>query len=248
MASNIYTQHATPNADPLVFSEATRANIRRVHTFSGQAVTITQKTTGMIHNLIDSVAYKVGGSGTKTPSPSGSSTPGVERSKKRKLLNRVLLSTNMILSAVEQSATTIIKGGSDSIAQGVHHKYGAHAGEAAESIGQSVQNVSVVYIDARGVGRRAVLKRMGKGVFKAKMGKRNVVIGAEVPPGVPVGGASTVLGSRGSGLAPAPARLPNRSPSPSSRPGLGSNAAPPPSYQETMLSGKPAPPQFPPRN
>jgi spartin len=131
LASNLYVQHATPNVEPLVFSEATRTNVRRVHTISGQAVTITQKTTGMIHNLIDTLAHKMGANTPKAPGASilngtdeeskdGPAT--VEQAKKRKFLNKVLLSTDMIISAIEQSTTTIIKSGSKSIAEGVHHK------------------------------------------------------------------------------------------------------------------------------
>jgi spartin len=45
--------------------------------------------------------------------------------------------------------------------------------------GQSARNVGLVYIDARGVGRRALLKRAGKAVVKARMGGRDVVLGPQ---------------------------------------------------------------------
>jgi len=99
-----------------------------VHAFSGQAVTITQTTTGMIHKLIDSLANMMGPSGSSTPKPTGISSSSradatlVEKPKKRKFLNKVLLSTNMIISAIEQSATTLIESGNKSITQGIQHK------------------------------------------------------------------------------------------------------------------------------
>jgi spartin len=44
-------------------------------------------------------------------------------------------------------------------------------------VGRSVQNVGVVYIDVRGIARRALLKRAGKAVVKARMGGRDVILG-----------------------------------------------------------------------
>ena len=40
-------------------------------------------------------------------------------------------------------------------------------------------NVGIVYIDIRGVGRRALLKRAAKGYIKAKLGKKDVVLGVD---------------------------------------------------------------------
>lgn len=137
-ASNLYVQHAVPNPEPVVFSEATRNNVRRIHTISGQAVTITQKTTGVIHTLIDKMATKLGDtvSGSSTPNRAANASPApgaeigtkdqsttVEQPQKPKFLNRLLLSTNMIVSAVEESATTMIQSGGKSVATGIHHKY-----------------------------------------------------------------------------------------------------------------------------
>jgi len=52
---------------------------------------------------------------------------------------------------------------------------------AVHTIGDSAKNVSVVYIDLRGCGRRALIKRVGKRVIKGKIGKREVVFGGEAP-------------------------------------------------------------------
>ena len=49
------------------------------------------------------------------------------------------------------------------------HKYGPDAGHATALLGGSVRNVAVVYIDVRGVGRRALLKSSAKGFVKAKL-------------------------------------------------------------------------------
>lgn len=124
-ASELYISHTHPNPEPLVFSESTRSNVKRIHTFSGQAVDVTAKTTGLIHTLIDNLATRVGGSLTPNSTVTGEKSVDGEadgKPKKMKLLNRLLLSTDMIVTAVETSATTMIKGGSKSVAAGVRHK------------------------------------------------------------------------------------------------------------------------------
>ena len=49
------------------------------------------------------------------------------------------------------------------------HKYGPEAGHATALLGGSVRNVAVVYIDVRGVGRKALLKSTAKGFVKIKL-------------------------------------------------------------------------------
>ena len=121
-ASSVYIANSKPASAPLVFSDTTLATFRRLHSISGQAVDITSKTTGLIHDVIDRVASKVGGTSiNKTGTrESGGTTP--TRTEKPRLLNRLLLSTDMLLSAVEQSASTLINTGTQSISAGVAHK------------------------------------------------------------------------------------------------------------------------------
>lgn len=126
-------------------------------------------------------------------------------------------------------------------------RYGAEAGDMAESVGQTVQNVSVVYIDARGVGRRALVKRMGKKVVKARMGRKNVVIGADPPTGAEVTAPSTAPGPSRRAITPPPPPLPPRSRSPGPRQSVTSHV-PPPSYRESLTGSMPVPPPLPPRN
>lgn len=50
---------------------------------------------------------------------------------------------------------------------------------ATRAVGESARNVGLVYIDARGVGRRALLKNAGKRYIKAKLGKKDVILGVD---------------------------------------------------------------------
>ena len=57
------------------------------------------------------------------------------------------------------------------------HKYGDQAAEISASLGSTVKNVGLVYVDARGVTRKALIKGAAKGVlFKAKVGNGEEVI------------------------------------------------------------------------
>ncbi|KAG8749619.1 hypothetical protein FRC14_001221, partial [Serendipita sp. 396] len=221
-AANYYISHSKPAAEPITFSENTRRNVKRVHNISGQAVKVTAKTTGLIHQTVERLADRVAGvksppqqhsphSGTPygqgtpyvqgTPlaspgsgtsnrgwsspypgTPSGSSIPSTTNlsapppvPRKRRFLNRLLTSTDLLLTTVESSAHHLIGHTSTSASAVAHHKYGNDMGSAVGMVGDSMRNVGVVYIDARGVGRRALLRVAGKRILKAKMGGRDVV-------------------------------------------------------------------------
>ncbi|KIO28151.1 hypothetical protein M407DRAFT_243121 [Tulasnella calospora MUT 4182] len=209
MASEYYVKNTTPNAQPMVFSESTKQNIKRIHGISGQAVKVSTRTTGMIHSLIDKAADRVTGSKPKTPHPSAAYAPGatppplpprggpVARGPspmpgppgaagtppplppRKRMLNRLLMSTDLILTTLENSAHTLVATTTTNLSSSLGHKYGPEMGSTVTDIGQALTNVGVVYIDVRGVGRRALIKRAGKRVIKGKMGKRQVVLGAE---------------------------------------------------------------------
>ncbi|KDQ18620.1 hypothetical protein BOTBODRAFT_42255 [Botryobasidium botryosum FD-172 SS1] len=148
------------------------------------------------------------------------------------LLNRVLVSTDLLLTALEQSAHTLVTGATGAMSMAAGHKYGPEAGDATRLMGESVRNVGVVYVDARGVGRRALIRRAGKKMIKAKVGGKDVVFGAgpegqivPMQPQASGSGAVTPTGGFGQGSVPMPMPMPmpmptRPSPAPSSR--LGS--------------------------
>ncbi len=206
-----YIKNSTPREKPIVFSENTHATLRRIHGISGQAVTVTAKTTGLIHNLVDKAATRVSGSSSRSQTPassyaSGSQSPapplplraGEKRqlsptsktltpppippraptSNRKRILNRLLMSTDLLLTTVENSAQQLVGQAASNISAGLSHKYGPDVGSAVMTAGGMVRNVGVVYIDVRGVGRRALIRRAGKKVIKGRMGKKEVVFGA----------------------------------------------------------------------
>ena len=81
------------------------------------------------------------------------------------MLNRMLASTDLLLTTVEHSAQHLISNGTQNVSRAMEHKYGPDACRAAIQMGESARNVSMVYIDVRGVGRRALLRKAGKRIM-----------------------------------------------------------------------------------
>jgi len=81
------------------------------------------------------------------------------------MLNRVLASTDLLLTTVEHSAQHLISNGTQNMSRAMGHKYGPDASQAALQVGESARNVSLVYIDVKGVGRRALLRKAGKKIM-----------------------------------------------------------------------------------
>ncbi|RXK36909.1 hypothetical protein M231_05811 [Tremella mesenterica] len=110
---------------------------------------------------------------TKTPS----SAPAIlsngngsgEGSHKRPFLNKLLLAGEVVLTSLEATAHELIDVGTAAASSAAGHKFGPEAGKATALVGGSVRNVAVVYIDVRGVGRRALLKSTAKGFVKARL-------------------------------------------------------------------------------
>jgi hypothetical protein len=116
------------------------------------------------------------------PDRQAASTPP----KKRPFLNRLLLAGEVVLTSLEATAQDLINSGTGAASSVAGHKLGPEAGRATALLGGSVRNVVVVYIDVRGVGRRALLKGTAKGFVKARLAS-----GEEVKlqgEGVKVGG------------------------------------------------------------
>lgn len=113
-----------------------------------------------------------------SPSSPSSSSSSAEPSRSTsspppKLFTRLRLSTDMLLSTIENSASTLASTGMSSLSTTLGHKYGADAGEATKLVGEAVRNVGLVYVDVRGVGRKALIKGAGKGYVKAKIAKKS---------------------------------------------------------------------------
>lgn len=102
-------------------------------------------------------------------SSSGSTTPKLT---KHSLFRRAWMAAEVIGTSLEASAQTMIASTSDAATSMAGHKYGAEAAHATRLIGGSARNVTMVFVDVRGVARKTIIKSAKRGVggsVKARM-------------------------------------------------------------------------------
>lgn len=179
-----FTKKTNPNAKPLSFSDATHARIRKVGTFSTGAADLSSRTLGQVErvaqNLGASLARKDNKKkGVDRHNPPPDYKPGV--------MNKSMIAFSTLADGLTESARNMLLTGSSAASTVIGHKYGNEAGDVARNLTGGIKNVGLVYIDATGVSRRAMLKSVAKGMVVGRMrdGKQ-VVVGAgdggEVPP------------------------------------------------------------------
>jgi spartin len=116
-----------------------------------------------------------------------------------------LIAFSTLADGIEQGARNVLTSGSAAASTMIGHRYGAEAGTVASNLAGGVKNVGLVYIDASGVSRKAVLKSVAKGMVVGRMrdGKQ-VVVGS---------GDGGQLSPPGPSRSPVP-RRPSPSPTP----------------------------------
>jgi spartin len=201
--ADAFTRKVKPNPKPATFSDATHTRIRKIGTFSSSAAEISSKTVGQVgryaQNFGASLASrkddgKARGDNARVP-PHGK--PGI--------LNKSLIAFSTLADGIEQGARNVLTSGSSAASTMIGHRYGAEAGAVASNLTGGIKNVGLVYIDASGVSRKAILKSVAKGMIVGRMKNgQQVVVGS---------GDGGDLSPPGPGLSPA-GRRPSPSPTP----------------------------------
>ncbi|KAE8144285.1 senescence-associated protein-domain-containing protein [Aspergillus avenaceus] len=203
-----FTKKTKPNPKPMTFSEATHSRVRKVGTFTHSAADLSAKTVGQIgryaQNFGASLSRRKEGAG-RDKSINGDYKPGI--------LNKSMIAFSTLADGIEQSARTVLTSGSAAASSMIGHRYGAEAGAVATDLTGGVKNVGLVYIDASGVSRKAVLKSVAKGMVVGRMRNGKQVLvgsgdGGDLPPGA--GGQ----GSSNTGHRDPLARRPSPTPTP----------------------------------
>jgi len=190
-SANWYINRGPTSELPIKFEQSTLERVRRIHYLSNSAVAVSAKATGFLasaaHSLGSGIRHKFVSDGK----------PG----KKPRLLNKSLIAFETIADTLDASTKQLLSTTSNAATTVVRHKYGDQAADVSHGIGSSIRNVGLVYVDARGVTRKALIKGAAKGMlFKAKVGNgEEVILGGEKvdashPPSASVE-ASTSSGS-----------------------------------------------------
>ena len=117
---------------------------------------------------------------SKSPAPPGtpqppsqapaSSTAPLPPPRPLKTHEKLLLSANLVLATVDDSARRMLDVGSQQLTAVMGHNYGASAGRTTELATHTARNVTLVYIDMQGLARRALIKKAGKEWVKDQQG------------------------------------------------------------------------------
>ncbi|ORY32806.1 senescence-associated protein-domain-containing protein [Naematelia encephala] len=105
----------------------------------------------------------------ENPNSTQPTPPPSAKQAKRPFINRLLLAGEVVLTSLEATANDLINTSTVAASNAAGYKYGPEAGKAAALLGGSVRNVTIVYVDIRGVGRQALLKSTAKGFVKARL-------------------------------------------------------------------------------
>lgn len=209
--ADTFQKKVQPSPTPMTFSPTTHARIRKINSFSAGAVGLSAKTVGQVSRYAQNLGATVARKGEK--SKAGFNKDGTPVNEyKPGMLNKSMMAFSTIMDGVDLAGRTLLQSGSAAATTVVGHKYGNEAGAVASGLAGGVKNVGLVYIDAMGVSRRAVIKSVAKGMVVGKMpngqqlvvgtGDGGVVPGEvypsgmqenEAPPSV-YGGASQAAG------------------------------------------------------
>lgn len=215
-----FMKKTKPNPKPVTFSDVTHARIRKVGTFSNSAADLSSRTLGQVER----VAQNIGASlARKDAKPREGKTHHPPPDYKPGVLNKSMIAFSTLADGIQESARTVLMTSTAAASTMIQHRYGNEAGSVAANLTGGIKNVGLVYIDATGVSRRALLKSVAKGMVVGRMrdGKQ-VVVGAGDGGQVPSGISTNVeAGPSGSGLGARDPVVRRPSPSPTPPPAYG---------------------------
>ena len=227
-----FAQKTKPNPKPMTFTPATQARVRKLNSLTNGAVGLSAKTVGQIGRY----AQSLGATMTRRGEQQKKGAKGYDKdgrpieSYKPGLLNKSMIAFSTIADGIDQSARQLLTSGSTAATTVVGHRYGNEARDIAADLAGGVKNVGLVYVDAAGVSRKAVIKSVAKGMVVGKMpGGGELVVGGgdggHVPPEVFASQQKDSKGTVGNNALPG-AGLPGVDQSGTGPVGFG-NAAPP---------------------
>ncbi|KAJ8119481.1 hypothetical protein ONZ43_g3572 [Nemania bipapillata] len=182
--SDNFTKNTKAASKPLTFNPATHEHVRRIGKLSGGVAELSSKTVGQVTKVAQNFGAHLAGRGYKDKNgkrgfgPDGQAIEGF----KPGLLNKSLMAFSTVADGIDHATRSLLNSASSSATTMVAHRWGDEAGELTRHLSGSVKNVGLVYIDATGVSRKAIIKAVGRGmvVGKVKIGNNqtaDVVVG-----------------------------------------------------------------------
>ncbi|KAH0542653.1 hypothetical protein FGG08_002976 [Glutinoglossum americanum] len=174
--ADTFTQKVKPAPKPMTFTPTTHARVRKLHNISQSAAVMSSKTVGQVTKYAQNVGAAVAHRGQRT-------SKGVKDGKpvegyKPGILNKSLIAFSTIADGVDQASRNLLASSSIAATAVVGHRYGEEAREVARGVSGGFKNVGLVYVDATGVSRKAVIKSVAKGMVVGRVkGSGDLVVG-----------------------------------------------------------------------
>lgn len=229
--ADFFTQKVKPNPEPMTFAPTTQDRVRKINTYTTSAAGMSAMAVQQLSKYAQNIGAGLSGKKEKQPKFDKNGNP---KKSKPGILNKSMIAISTLGDAVDEGTKTLLRSGSMAATTVVGHRYGADAGNVTAELAGGVKNVGLVYIDAAGVSRRAVLKSVAKGMVVGRMkdGQQLVVgggDGGQIPPGMMGNGKPGSPSSMGNpyatGLnAGAPSHPRRPSPAPTSPPTYASRS------------------------
>ncbi|RMZ85932.1 hypothetical protein DV736_g6515, partial [Chaetothyriales sp. CBS 134916] len=163
-----FQRKTQPNPKPIAFSPAAQARVRQIHNFTAGAAQLSSKTVGQLSRYAQNLGARVAGKGEKAKGGYDAKGKPIE-SYKPGMLNKSMIAFSTIADGIDHAGRALLASGSAAATNVVGHKYGQDARAVASDLTGGVKNVGLVYIDAVGVSRRAVIKSVAKGMVIGRM-------------------------------------------------------------------------------
>ena len=150
-SADTFTKKTKPNPKPMTFTPTTQERVRKLNSLTAGAVNLSAKTVGTVTKHAQNLGASMTGRGEKAKKlDKAGYKPG--------LLNKSMMAFSTIADGVDYASRNLLNSGSSAATQVVGHRYGEDARNVAGSLAGGVKNVGLVYVDAAGVSRRAIIK------------------------------------------------------------------------------------------
>lgn len=164
-----FVKKTQPNPEPMKFAPATQERLRQIHSFTNSAVGLSAKTVGQVGKYAQNFGARMTGNNDprqkrgfdKEGKPDSAYKPGI--------LNKSMIAFSTIADGIDHAGRQLLSSSSAAATSVVGHRYGDEAGQATAKLGGGIKNVGLVYIDAAGVSRKALIKSVAKGMVVGRM-------------------------------------------------------------------------------
>ncbi|EEQ33676.1 hypothetical protein McanMca71_003969 [Microsporum canis] len=224
-----FTRGTKPAAKPMTFSPSTQAHIRKINTFSQSAAGLSSKTVGQLGKYAQNLGAALTRRGDRDPHNKGYDVNGRPiPDYKPGILNKSMIAISTLGDGLDHGARHLLSTSSIAASKMVGHRYGEEARAVTTDLTGGIKNVGLVYIDAMGVSRRAILKSVAKGMVVGRMKDgQQLVVGGGDGGQLGSGAPSPPSGKPESGLSAQFGASSSSSPGPLYR---AQSPAPPPAY------------------